>query len=269
MVYCCHERPASPIGHGRARFAFSLIELLVVTSILGVVLAILLPALGAVRSGAKRIVCAANLRSVVSDFNAFADGTHPMGRGDSEALGQGRFKINDFQDLLYRLDEFWDQGPARTATLSSDKDAMMCPSGASKLTRHIAQPCGREAISPLEDVSVALNMRLLRPVVSFRGKNILAPTAASWVSPHILRHPYVPLAIDVDGAELVERGVDPFYVAPKANGTDDPYSSGRYWDQSTRHGRLVNVGFVGGHVLSSEHPDEERWDWSYQAEYRK
>lgn len=269
MVHRHPGRSVSPVVRGTGRFAFTLIELLVVISILTVLFAILLPALSAVRGSAKRIVCAANLRSVVSDFSAFADGTHPLGRGESENLGQGRFKINDFQDLLYRLDEFWDQGPARTASLSSDKDAMLCPSGATKLTRRIAQPCGREALSPIGDVSVALNMRLQRPVVNFRGKNILAPTAASLVSPRVLDHPHVPLAIDVDGAKLIERGVDPFYVAPPLNGTDDPYASGRYWIQSARHGRSVNVGFIGGHVLSSQHPDKERWDWSYQADVRR
>lgn len=253
----------------RGRPAFTLIELLVVMAVLGALLGILLPALSSVRRSAKQLICATNLRNVVSDFNAFVDGTHPLGRGHSENLGQGRFKINDFQDLLYRLDEYWDQGAARTALLSSDKDAMLCPSGAAKLTRRIAQPCGREALSPVADVSVALNMRLFRPVVDFRGKNILAPTASALVSPRILDHPYVPLTMDVDGAKVLERGVDPFYLAPRIEGVEDPYATGRHWVQSTRHGPSINVGFVGGHVLSSGHPEQERWDWKYQADVRR
>jgi len=238
----------------------------VVVAIIAVLLGLLIPALNAVRGSAKQLVCAANLRSVVSDFNAFVDGTHPLGRGDSESLGPGYSRINDFQNLLYRLDEYWDQGSARTATLSSDKDAMLCPAGAATLTRHIAQPCGREALDPVADVSIALNMRLYRPVINFHGKNVLAPTAASLVSSRILDHPYVPLALDVDGAKMIERGIDPFYLAPKIDGSDDPYATGKYWVQSSRHGRSLNVGFVGGHVLSSSHPESERWNWSYQAE---
>jgi prepilin-type processing-associated H-X9-DG protein len=104
--------------------------------------------------------------------------------------------------------------------------------------------------------------------VNFRGKNVLAPTASTHVSSRIVDHPYVPLVIDVDAEELTSRGVDPFYVAPPAGDADDPYSSGRFWVQSTHHGRSVNVGFIGGHVLTSQHPAEERWNWSYQAETR-
>lgn len=269
MVPSQTRRSAASLTAPTGRSAFTLIELLVVVSILFILIGILMPALGAVRGSAKRLICAANLRTVVSDFSAFADGSHPEGRGDSEALGPGRFRINDFQDLMYRLDEFWDQGSARTASLSSEKDAMLCPSGAGALTRRIHQPCGREALSPVADVSVALNMRLYRPVVNFRGKNILAPAAATQLTSKVLDHPYVPLVIDVDGAKQVERGIDPFYIAPPVSGAEDPYATGRYWIQSTRHGASVNVGFIGGHVLSSQHPDEERWNWSYQAEVRR
>ncbi len=205
---------------------------------------------------------------MVGDFQAFGDGTHPLGRGDSERLGPGRFRINDFQDMLYGLDEFWDQGDAKSAVLSADGHSMLCPGGAAKLTRRKGYPCGREALGPVSDVSLALNMRLHRPVVDFRGKHILAPTASTYVSTRIFEHPSVPLAMDVDGEALVGRGVDPFYLAPPAKGADGPYGLGRYWVQSTRHGGKINVGFVGGHVLSSEHPQDERWSWSYQAETR-
>ena len=245
-----------------------MIELLVVITILFILISLTLPALNAVRSSAKRLVCAANLRTVVSEFSAFADGTHPQGKGHSEALGQERFQINDFQDLLYRIDEFWDRGDAKTGLLSSEKDPVLCPSGTAKLSRRMGFPCGREAISPVGDVSIALNMRLYRPVVNFRGKNVMAATAAAHVSSRILDYPHVPLALDVDGSTMTTRGVDPFYIAPPVEGADDAYASGRFWVQSTRHGHSVNVGFVGGHVLSSQNPAEERWNWSYQAETR-
>jgi prepilin-type N-terminal cleavage/methylation domain-containing protein/prepilin-type processing-associated H-X9-DG protein len=54
-------RPAHP---GACSGAFTLIELLVVISILGALMAILLPNLSNARARAKRVVCAANLRTL-------------------------------------------------------------------------------------------------------------------------------------------------------------------------------------------------------------
>ncbi len=252
----------------RSRPAFTLIELLVVVGILALLVGILLPPLGAVRRSAKRLVCAVNMRTVASEFESFVDGTHPLGRGDSEALGPGRFRINDFQESLYRIDEFWDQGEQKTAALRADRDPMLCPGGARTLTKRKDFPCGRQALGPAGDVSLALNMRLHQGVLDFRGKHVLAPVARSFVSSRILNHPSVPLVLDVDGQAMETRGADPFYIAPPTSDPQDPFSSGRFWCQSTRHGRTVNVGFVGGQVLSSDHPETENWNWAYQAEVR-
>ncbi len=59
--------------------------------------------------------------------------------------------------------------------------------------------------------------------------------------------------------------MSPFYIAPPRPGADDPYSEGRYWSPSHRHNGKTNVSFVGGHVLSSDDPASEGWNWDYQA----
>lgn len=246
--------------------AFTLLEMLVVISIIAVLLAILLPAINSVRRAVKTIVCSANMKTIVMEFEFFVDGTSAHGRGDSETLGRNRFWINDFQDSLYHLDEFWDLGGATLGQMQAGDELVLCPAGAPRLTKRKGLPCGREAVGPVEDVSLAVNMRLYRAVFKVKGMRLLASPSATHLSSRILDHPYVPLIMDVDGRAAASQGVDPFYIAPPLPDVDDPYASGRYWSPSKRHSGKTVVGFVGGHVLSSTEPQRERWDWKYQAE---
>ncbi len=60
----------------RWRGAFTLIEILVVVSIIGLLVAILLPSLRRARGQAKRTVCAGNLRSIGIGFQAYLSETN-------------------------------------------------------------------------------------------------------------------------------------------------------------------------------------------------
>jgi hypothetical protein len=242
-----------------------LIELLVVVGLIAVLLAILTPALRSARGAAKTLVCSSSMKSIAMEFRFFADGTAGE-RGDSRQLRGNRFWINDFQDRMYRLGEFWDEGEAATGVLKADSELMLCPAGAERLTKRKGLPCGREAVVPAQDVSVAVNMRLYRAVFDIKGKKLLASPLATQLTQRVLDHPYVPLVMDVDGRHAVSNGVDPFYIAPPLPLSEDPYATSRYWSPSKRHGGRTVVGFVGGHVHTSRQPQNERWDWAYQAE---
>jgi prepilin-type processing-associated H-X9-DG protein len=234
--------------------------------VISVLLAVAIPALNAARSSAKSLVCSSNLKTVALEFGLFADGNSSSGRGDSEALGAGCFRMDDFQESLYGLDEFWDRGSATSGPLEGKSELLLCPSGASSLTKRKGMPCSSAAIGPAEEVSMAANMRLRRAVVNFKGKNVLSPVATTFVRPDILRHPYVPIMMDVDGHEAQKRGYEPFYTAPPIAEAEDAFANGKYWIPGSRHASRTNVAFVGGHVLTSRDPAAERWDWSYQAD---
>ena len=94
---------------------------------------------------------------------------------------------------------------------------------------------------------------------------IVSAPAETLVRPDVLNHPYAPLLMDVDASDAQAHGLKPFYIAPSLRDDTGPYGNGRYWMPSGRHGGRVNLAFVGGHVLSSEKPEQETWDWEYQA----
>jgi len=235
-------------------------------AITALLISILFPALASARSSAKALVCSSNMRSAVMQFAEFAAGDAPSGQGDSERLGKFRFQINDAQEQLYRLDEFWDAGAATTASLGANNSLMVCPAAPGKLIKRRGFPCSSSALQPPEDVSIAFNMRLYRASIEFKGKQHFSGVATTTVHRGILNHPYVPVIMDVDGEEAVQRSIDPFYTAPPLKGVDDAYADGKYWMPSDRHAGQTNAAFVGGHVLRSAQPADEHWDWSYQAE---
>ncbi len=243
---------------------FTIIEILVVVSIISLLLSILLPTFSKARSSMKELKCASNMRSTVVNFILFADGLSETGQGDSEKLGPKYFRMGDFQESVYGIDEFWDVGALPAASLGTNH-VLACPSNPGVLTKRKGFPCGKKSLQPVSEVSVAFNMRLHRAPMEVRGKQLLAPVALTRVPSNVIERPYVPVLFDVDSKRAVGKGVEPFYAAPPLVDEADAYQSGRYWSPSTRHNGKTNVAFIGGHVLSSSAPKKERWNWRYHA----
>ena len=70
---CPHPDPPPDYrGRGLGRGAFSLVELLIVIGLLGVLIALMIPALGKARESARRAMCASNLRQLHMASLAYA-----------------------------------------------------------------------------------------------------------------------------------------------------------------------------------------------------
>lgn len=260
-------RTSQDPGNRRRRIAgtstaggFTLLELLVVAAIIVILVSILAVSLGKVRRTTKAFVCKNNLKTVAFEFFQFADEFAHPSRGDSED-GRPGFRIDDFQERLYRIAEFWDCGNATEVDYEPTRQPLICPSGPQTLRRRAGLPCQSYAVTPAENVSVGFNMRLYRASVVVGGRPVLKDVR---LGHQILEHGSVPLALDVEGRVAVSRSVLPYYIAPPAGDTGK-YADGLFWFPARNHDGKANVCFVGGHVLSSASPDTEPgWNWTYQ-----
>jgi len=245
---------------------FTLIELVVVIAIGALLMGILLPVLSAGRHAAMSLECKAKLRSVTVKFIDFADASGVGRRGNSDRLGSRRFRLEDFQESVYQIDEFWN-GPGKDRiSMNVSQQPMMCPAASGHLERRAEIPCSSGAIGPQKNVSVGFNKRLETRTRRINGRPM---RASAYPTDKILENPDVPLLFDVDGAQAAERNILPYYSAPPIldDKATDIYEDGLFWFPSFRHRGQANIGFVGGYVLSSSHPRTEPWwKWDYQPD---
>lgn len=244
----------------------TLIEVLVSVGIVALLTAILLPAMSAGRHAAKDLECRANFREVSQRFTHFADESGVGLRGDSQRLGPELFLLEDFQESIYGLHEFWEGPEATRQLIDASLQPLMCPESPTKLERRSGIPCSEGAVGPASGISAGFNKRLEKKsrIVGDRPY-----PATAYLTTKILEYPDVPLVFDVDGAEAAARDISAFYSAPPilTDKAVDIYESGLNWFPSFRHRGRMNIGFVGGHVLSSSEPlAEPWWRWGYQPD---
>ena len=247
------------------RRAFTLIELLIVLGVIAILLAILLPALSAGRNAANDLRCRAQLRTVTQAFIQFSTDSSGVNRGDSEQLSDRLFRLEDFQESIYGIAEFWIGPKSSRVSFGSPLPPLVCPAASGRLEKRANTPCSSGAVGPQQNVSIGFNRRLN---IGTRYIGQIPRAANVYLAEKILQFPDVPLLFDVDGAKAVTLGVVPYYAAPAVSTSPpDIYAGGKFWFPSFRHRGAMSVGFVGGHVLSSRRPlYEPWWRWDYQPD---
>src|SRR6187401_1264379 len=111
-----------PIRHPKAgnRWAFTLVELLVVIAIIGILIAMLLPAIQAARECARRMGCQNNLKQIGLAVQNYASAKHHLPPPRFEKTGAGQFSElgSVFVMLLPYLEEasrFSQYDPTKTS----------------------------------------------------------------------------------------------------------------------------------------------------------
>lgn len=241
-----------------------MLELLVVVAIIGLLVSVMAASLSKARQASRAVKCMSNFKTVSQEFFLFAD-DHGRYRSGGSRGNSRLFSLEDFQEKLYRIDDYWDAGPVTEREIDVTKLPLACPAASGTLRKQKGLPCSSNAVGPPENISVAFNMRLYQVTTMVMGWPIFKRTR---LDERILERGTVPLAFCADGEEAVDKGVVPYYAAPPA-GELNLYGTGQFWFPSLRHSNTMNVAYIGGHVLRLADADNiKSAAWRYQPPLR-
>lgn len=253
--------------------AFTLIELLIVISIVGVLIALTFPAVRGTLGAARGFRCQSSQRTIAFDFSVFADDELHGSRGNDETdMAPGLFRLETFIESQYGVDEFWTYPPVPTYRVpdTQGRDPMRCAEVRGPVDLRRGTSCltgvgpNSGAVQPTTNISFGFNVRMHYSETRAQqglpfGVALTTRILDGYgkVSPSS-----IPLMIDVDGRMAASRMLNPLLIGPSLDATS-LLTNDRFWFPAHRHNGGVNVAFVDGHVVSTRTP-EQAGDWGFE-----
>ena len=235
-----------------AHSAFSLIELLVVLSVISLLCGLLMPVLGTVRSRARSMLCKADLRQLVLANTAYATENNGFYVPAAKDLwdNAGRYRWHGVRD---RLDEPFDPSRGPLKAYLADGKVRQCPERIRFLhgqawSENFEQGCGGYGYN-----MTYIGSRLWDkacPGASDLRSAYARTTQMTQVSRPSQTLMFADAAMCTDGTALIEYSfAEPPYAVMAGQVVEGLLMSPSI---HFRHGGLANIGWTDGHV--DQHP---------------
>jgi prepilin-type N-terminal cleavage/methylation domain-containing protein/prepilin-type processing-associated H-X9-DG protein len=238
---------APPMIH-RCRRGFTLVELLIVIGIIAVLIGVLLPALTTARSAARSIVCASNLRQLITaavlyqgEFNQYWPPAHIDFYSRNNDRWHGA-RDNNFQPFDFKRSPMLKQ--------LGVNGIRQCPAFSFNQGLGFERGNGgygynSDALGSGLGVSALASLSL--PAAEFEKQVVNRPARVS----HI-KHPAAKIAF-TDAAIADPNLIEYSFVTPPLDTDGNTTSPSIHF----RHRRQANIAWADGHVTS------ERFEWAY------